>query len=44
MSWILLSKRLCNNLQNDLIEEPMEVQRSESVHWSLMYKGTVNKH
>lgn len=29
MSWILLSKGLCYNLQNDLIEEDMEVQWSE---------------
>ncbi|PKU48750.1 hypothetical protein llap_926 [Limosa lapponica baueri] len=38
MSWILLSKGLHNNLQNDLIEEAMEVQRSENLQWFLMYK------
>lgn len=33
MSWILLSKGLCNNLQNELIEEAMEVQRMCNGLW-----------
>lgn len=32
MSWILLSKGLCNNLQNDLIEEAMEVQSDQKIY------------